>query len=248
MGQIKTIGVIDRSSGKNKCPGGQLPIICAALTTQVASDFAPVWNTAKPMVKAGFPGDVTAIVTDHYSQDGVLGFHDIDTRGKPVIEVFAGPSIESGSTWTSGPYPVSGTLSHEVLELLGDVTANMWAFDDRLKQWAYEACDPVEADSYTVRGVPVSNFVTPDFFNPSLRGGHYDFMGKLTKPFSLSHGGYAIVANLSGEGTIQAEYVFDEAMPEWRRESKGKPGMRSWWREVTIAVAAGLAPPEESTD
>ena len=57
--------------------------------------------------------------------------------------------------------------------------------------YAIEICDPVEADSYTIYGQEVSNFVTPWWFgNPLPAGAKYDFLGKLLAPFSMTAGGY----------------------------------------------------------
>jgi hypothetical protein len=61
--------------------------------------------------------------------------------------------------------------------------------------YAYESADPVEALSFKVQGIPMSDFVYPayfeDFHKPnSIR---LDQMGKVTKPFQILSGGYQIV-------------------------------------------------------
>src|SRR6185295_17269883 len=61
----------------------------------------------------------------------------------------------------------------------------------------YEMCDAVQAETYTLDGVTVSNFVLPLYFTSSdERGGRNDFLGTITKggktlrSFSVNPGGY----------------------------------------------------------
>jgi len=56
-----------------------------------------------------------------------------------------------------------------------------------------EAADRVEADSYDIDGVTVSNFNTPECFEPpkNLHGVKFDYLGLSTKPNEIRPGGYA---------------------------------------------------------
>jgi hypothetical protein len=56
--------------------------------------------------------------------------------------------------------------------------------------WFNEVCDPVEADSYLIDGVKISDFITPAWFNDGV-GQRYDFMGLAKQPFWIRPGGYA---------------------------------------------------------
>ncbi len=96
----------------------------------------------------------------------------------------------------------SVTLSHEALELIGDPEANLLVVGPnpndrrtRVFHW-YEMCDAVQAESYEVDGVRVSNFLLPLYFTSSdERGGRNDFLGRVYKgktllSFGVNPGGY----------------------------------------------------------
>jgi len=63
-------------------------------------------------------------------------------------------------------------LSHELLEMLADPWINWCATGNDSKIYALEVCDAVEADDlgYDIDGVRVSDFVTPAWFEPHVRG------------------------------------------------------------------------------
>jgi hypothetical protein len=68
-------------------------------------------------------------------------------------------------------------------------------------------CDPVEGDSYSgAGGVALSNFVTPWWFSEQPpAGAKFDFMSKLSAPFTMSPGGYFNYLDISlGSGWQQA--------------------------------------------
>jgi hypothetical protein len=71
--------------------------------------------------------------------------------------VFAAPCLQYG-------VPVSTTLSHEVVETFWTLTSNMWITPASGYSVPYEACDPVEGDSYEIDGVAVSDFVGPGWY------------------------------------------------------------------------------------
>ncbi len=62
------------------------------------------------------------------------------------------------------------------------------------KAYSFEVCDPVEAPTYPVNGVSVSNFVTPAWFDPlsDHATAQYDKLGELHAPFSILKGGYVV--------------------------------------------------------
>jgi len=162
--------------------------IAAALQKQVTRDFAPIWKTSATVsaftrlkdVPLGYwPVIVVADVKD------AAGYHE-DQNGQPFALVEAGPS------W-------SLTASHETLEMIAD------PFGKRLVagqspdpkkgrvQFLVEVCDPSEdeAFSYTVNGVRVSDFYTPNFFDPVASPGvRYSFTGAIDKPRKVLRGGY----------------------------------------------------------
>lgn len=249
-----TIRLVDHTVGVAKPPAGTLTRIAAALEKQIAHDFAGPWNTPRPAVLVG--GTPRTGIPIHLFNDpdtaGALGYHDVeDKTGLPYARVFVTPALDNGSGWTTGDYAVSTTISHEALETLGDRTANLFApTADGSEMWAFEACDAVEAFSYPIDGVPMSDFVLPAFFTPAAPA-PFDHLAKLHKHFELAAGGYTIKATvgqvgeqtarvMNGMQTLVARSAFgppydveiDDAMPAWRRALKLTPGSRTTWRQI----------------
>jgi hypothetical protein len=61
--------------------------------------------------------------------------------------------------------------------------------------YAYESADPVEALSFDVHGMPMSDFVYPSYFEDfhKARSVRFDQMNKVTRPFQILAGGYQII-------------------------------------------------------
>lgn len=184
----------------------------AACQVQVTRDFAPIWNMDALVIAA--PADVATeriLVLDTSDQAGALGYHDLESD-VPIGYVFAKTTIEDGDRWEA-------TLSHELLEQLLDPDAIRCAqakFKNRMSMMALEACDPVENDEYGINGVPVSNFITPEWFlNSPPAGKRLDFMGKLSKPLTMSPGGYILYAQTIGVW----KSVFGKAVPKHQRKA-----------------------------
>lgn len=173
----------------------QVSDIYAALHSQ-ATEFGKAWGFVKPTFLArGTVNATTLLIVDTPDQAGALGYHSTDPRGKPYGRIFVNPVLDNGGTvlGDSGDpsLSVSAVASHEFLEWWLDPFCQLWA-DQGRRSVAYEACDPVENDAYIVRGVAVSNFVLPAWFNPDDSAGPWDYLGRLPGPFSMSKGGYLI--------------------------------------------------------
>jgi len=169
-----------------------------AQNVQFTRDVAPIWGicpnvTFRPGASKPSPNAIPAWLSDTLDVDGALGYHDED-KGVPYIKV----ANVDGYDWRT-------TASHECLELKGDQPANVWALGPKGSSMvAYELCDPVEGDSYEINGIPMSNFVLPAWFDPQApAGSRFDFLGKLSKPFTMSAGGYLIVWTVRGQPTEQ---------------------------------------------
>jgi hypothetical protein len=147
----------------------------------------------------------------------VLGYHTEDPGGKLWGVVAAKPELDNGGKATTGDWSVSSVLSHEVLEMFIDPNCNLWANDGHGKAYSFEVCDPVEAPTYVVNGVSVSNFVTPAWFDPlsDPKTAQYDKLGKLKAPFSILKGGYVVY---EAAGAEHQQYGDD--FPAWRKQMK----------------------------
>lgn len=218
--------------------------MCQAIQIQLNLHVLPAYNMkavtikfyADPTKAPGYAGLVS--ILDNSTQAGALGYHSED-GDKVDAFIFAQPVLNNKGVVlydSTNPQNVSvaSVLSHEVLEIVGDRYANGWSDGPTLKQggeYAQELCDPVEADSYAVSvdgvNVSVSNFVFPAWFNPEATKTSnmpFDYMKKLSAPFTMTPGGYMIVRK-GGTPT----QVFDDKMPEWKKnlkKDKGKRGVK----------------------
>lgn len=169
------------------------------------------------------PADaVPIVILDDADQAGALGYHDVTPDGKPYGKVFLNPILKNGGTLTFSANSLSVALSHEILETCGDPYADFWA-DAAYAEYALELCDAVEGDSYTVDNIAVSNFVLPRFFRAGP--GPYDFMRKLTAPFTMTDGGYQIQKKGG-----QVTQVWAMGFPDWKKAGKQFPAARTYRR------------------
>lgn len=159
------------------------------------------------------------LVDDLPEAPGALGYHDIDSDGRPFSRIGVDPSLQNGSTWLEGPYSVVSVIGHEAIETVGNPLINRWTDIDQSTETADEFCDAVEDTGYRHAGADLTNFLLPAWFNP-FGTPPFDYCRLLTAPFSMTAGGYMIVRSGGTEaqqsaGTVQAR--FGPEMPAWRR-------------------------------
>lgn len=114
-----------------------------------------------------------------------LGVHGQSRNGTPMCDVFLDLAKAAGDPWTS-------IASHEVLEARTDPRLRLCVeLDDGV--FDREICDRVEADSYVVDGVTLSNFNTPACFEPTpgIASELYDWLRLSKAPNEIRPGGYA---------------------------------------------------------
>ncbi|HET6339212.1 MAG TPA: hypothetical protein VFG30_38610 [Polyangiales bacterium] len=191
--------------------------VVRAINRQLREDFTPQWHWGAEVRMEGcsplndnkaqninalkqapqdLRGDAILYLWDKLADaEGALGYHDQNNRGLPYGFVFTELSKQLGEAW-------SVTLSHEVLELIGDANVNTFAAGphpaepDRVVFHWYEMCDAVQAESYEIDGVEVSNFVLPLYFTVGEQtGARNDYLnrvknGKGLKSFGVNPGGY----------------------------------------------------------
>jgi hypothetical protein len=200
------ISVINHTSGK--ISDEEVQFALRAINCQIEEDFEPYWSlgarlrlegrsTLRPnkMDLADMRGDAVLYLWDDMDVDGALGYHDRNNRGIPFGIVFTELSRSLGENWTV-------TLSHEALEIIGDPEVNLLAMGPHPAQpgrdvfhW-YEMCDAVQAETYSIDGIEVSNFILPLYFTGGDElGGRNDFLGrsydgKTLKSFGVNPGGY----------------------------------------------------------
>lgn len=158
--------------------------VARALQTQVVRDFQPVWDESASVTVASasqIPSGAWAIRIVDGSPE--LGVHN-DEHGHPFAVVRA------TSDWTI-------TASHELLEMLvdpeGDRVVEGTDIDPdhrgRRVQYLMEVCDACQVYDYPVGTVPVSDFVTPDYFRTERSGAvKFDFLGRIDAPLEVPKG------------------------------------------------------------
>jgi hypothetical protein len=158
--------------------------VARALQIQVVRDFQPVWDESASVTvapKSQVPAGSWPIrIVDDSS---LLGVHN-DDNGHPYA------LIRAASDWTI-------TASHELLEMLvnpeGDRVIEGPDIDPdhraRRVEYLVEVCDACQVYDYPVGTVPVSDFVTPEYFRPERpAAGRVDFLGRLGSPLDVPKG------------------------------------------------------------
>jgi hypothetical protein len=194
----------------------------AAIATQIQVDVAPAWDRAPATVTfynnaSAVPAGAYGVAIVNTIQDqpqGLLGYHAEDWGA-----VATQPEFADGAQVLTGDWSVSSTLSHEVLEIFVDPNCNLWANNGQGSVYSLEVCDPVEAPTYTVNGVSVSNFVTPSWFDPLAPAtAQFDKLGQVTAPFTIAASGYA---NYVNGGQVKQQW--GTKYPGWRKTMKSPP-------------------------
>jgi hypothetical protein len=201
------ISVLNHSS---EATDGEVKEVTAALQDQVHRDLAPIWGvdavlTAVPKGGSPDPNSWWLVFLDDTDQLSMLGYHDRTPEGLPRGKVFVRTAKQANVAW-------SNTASHELLAMLVDPRINLavWvqSSETSATAWAYEITAPCGGDenAYKKGNVLVSDFVTPAWFDPSapVANSRFDFLGKISKPFTLLNGGWAGYYEIkSGSGWAQ---------------------------------------------
>lgn len=201
-----TIAVVNRSPHVSS---DDAELMIQACNEQFDRHVRPVWG-GPPCIVRLYPsaarvprGSLAIVIHAKYvnAEDrdgGYLGYHTENSRGVRWGRVYTDPILAGpdGSLMGRGN-SVSVTLSHEVIEAYVDPDVNLWAEGTRRTYWAYEACDPVEGTSYSVRVggrlVGVSDFVYPAWFDvQQSRHARFDHLRRIRGPFGVLDEGYAV--------------------------------------------------------
>ena len=161
--------------------------VSAAIQKQIIRDFSPLW-----MIEA----TIDAFPKQEDVPVGYWPIFIVDTFQKGGQHKTANNQpfglVAKGSSW-----PLAA--SHEALEMLVDPGGNrLIAGDSPMPnqgrvEFLLEVCDPCQSDAtaYTVNGILVSDFCTPEYFDPAgVSGARYSYSGKVTAPHQVLHGGY----------------------------------------------------------
>ena len=171
--------------------GVDLDDLIAAMQVYIDKFIVPVWATPANLVKSNdfVAGAWAMVFLDDADAPGALAYHDLTPDGFPESKVFVRTTLQNGDL-------VSVSASHELVEMLVDPAINLMSTGPDLKAvYAYESADPVEALSFAVNGIEMSNFVYPAYFENFRKAGSvkFDQMDKVQRPFEILKDGYQIV-------------------------------------------------------
>lgn len=140
-----------------------------SINIQLQRDFRPVWNIDAEAV-LGEDSRKCFILTDFTGLPGAfLLYQGVHT---PAQMGYVNYNITKN-------YSTSGTLSHEILEILTNPNVDPGGF---------EVCDPVQNNHYMINGVEVANFVYPNYYMPGSAG-PWDYNGLVKSPLLPIPGG-----------------------------------------------------------
>ena len=180
--------------------------VVPALQRQISHDFYPVWGVDTelsfvPHGKRASKKTWWLVLMDNSDESGFLGYHDMTDEGHPMGKVFVKSDMDAGTSWTN-------TLSHELIEMLGDPDLTLCAFVHRpnhgMYLYAYELCDPCEADryGYKIDGTLVSDFIYPSWYETFWQRGEteFDHRGHIKQPLEILPDGYMSVLHVTHGG------------------------------------------------
>jgi hypothetical protein len=202
------ISVINHTAGQ--VSDEELQFAIRAINRQIKEDFEPYWSLGATLRLEGrsgtqpdvqdpsdMRGDAVIYMWNEADVPGALGYHDRNFSGIPFGFVFTELSREIGESW-------SVALSHEALELIADPEVNLLVMGPHpnpdqggreVFHW-YEMSDAVQAETYEIDGIQVTNFVLPLYFTGTDEfEGRNDFLGRAhngqtLKSFGINAGGY----------------------------------------------------------
>jgi hypothetical protein len=232
-GKFPTIAFVNLA----KTPlGVDLGKLVAALQKQLDNDFVPVWGypaklyvTDKPQ-----PEEWQVVFLDDAKEATTLGYHDLTKNGQPISKVFVRATIAAGQK-------VSVTASHELLEMMIDPGAQLWAQHTDGRFYAVEVCDAVEDEEYEIDGIWVSDYVHPSFFEswdhpPWIQ---FDHLKKVSQPFQTLQNGYQIVS----EGQSSVKEIFGSLAKEQNfRSLEVRAQHRSEYRKLMMQSGCPQSP------
>ncbi len=212
QGQIPTIACFNKATTPL---GVDLDDLIAAMQAYITNNVVPIWGTPANLVRTtDFQAGAWAMVfLDNADQAGALAYHDLTPDGFPQAKVFVKTTLDNNDL-------VSVSASHELVEMLVDPAINMMTTGpDRTTIYAYESADPVEALSFAVNGIQMSDFVYPSYFEDFRQPNsvQFDQMNQVTAPFQILSGGYQIIFQ---NGQFSQVFGSEEKKKAFAREDR----------------------------
>jgi hypothetical protein len=217
-----------------------------AIGKQVQMHFQPEWNStadlsperldlADKTAAVDGASDAIIYVGDSWQDpttgvSNALGYHFVNHGDIPYGFIYLDICEQYQERWTC-------TLSHEVLELLGDPTANLTepgptpagsSVTAQAVDYDLEVCDPTQGDIYTIDSIVVSNFVTRKYFGLDGTSASTNYLNLPLDPFGVRPGGYfqyddgTNTYQVNGEHVPQSRMAGRELLGRYRRNGRRK--------------------------
>lgn len=216
--------LIDQSKQFNSDQVNHMAAIC---NLQLKEDFFPIWKRPASMTAASSLSTVPkgfwpVIIKNDIGEPGALGFHT-DENNQPIAYV---------SAMDGNMAACLTTISHEVIETVLDPWGNRLLQNilhpinntERV-QWLCEGCDPPEAITYLKNGLPVSDFLCPEYFDDA-RGqtSRLTYLNSISACRTIIPGGYASFIGADGKWYQITWFDGPQAVLAGPFNWKAKPG------------------------
>lgn len=162
----------------------------AVMSDMLDVHLGPAWGVDAELVAYAGPNPVgeRIYLLDNSDQADALGYHELlASTETPVGFAFAKTALQAGVPWES-------VFSHETWEQVVDpwtIACVLAIWEGKPAVLALEVADPVEGDYVTVKGLAMSDYVTPAWFGAAHAAGARLDAGRLvTTPLTLRPGGY----------------------------------------------------------
>jgi hypothetical protein len=220
---------------------GDLMKVAAALQKQATRDLGPIWGVSATIDAFEKLEDVqldywSMIVRDDIGYDAA-GIH-LDRDGQPFALISSSADVDKWSL----------TASHEACEMLADPFGDRLVAGDSPKEeqgrvlFLVEVCDPCEAADfgYTCNGILVSDFYTPQYFDPiEASGVRYSFTGAVRRPRQVLKGGYLSWKDpVTGHWWQDVEFPDESGIRDLGVLTSSRGGFRAEIDRVTAAETA----------
>ncbi|MGY8681253.1 hypothetical protein Q2941_26180 [Bradyrhizobium sp. UFLA05-153] len=216
-----SVGIV---SEVNELGTDELSRVAAALQKQVSRDLKPIWGVDAKIEAFKSLGAVPVGVWP------MIIKKDIGVVGAAGIHLEKDSAPYSLVTYVPGDSQWAITASHELIDMLVDPSGNRMVSgpsprasdQDRTVLFLVEPATPVEGSkhAYTIDGVMVSDFVTPEFYTaPKSQKSRYSFNGTAVEPRKIAIDGYVSWMDQQTNEWQQAIW-FDGKEPQFRSLGK----------------------------
>ncbi len=162
--------------------------IADACNRQVTGEYFRIWGRQATVEgflnEAEVPvGYIKVVIKDDIGEPGAFGFHT-DVDNQPICFVKA-QDVDNTCV----------TCSHEIVETISDPSGDRFIVIDLPPygkvRCLVETADPPESFAYADHGLPVSDWIVPEWYDEVATAGMvYSYKGHIKTPQTLAPGGY----------------------------------------------------------